>query len=316
MGERSKEVDGVRISVVIPAYNSERTLHSCIRSVLNQSPQPWEIVIVDADSRDGTKKIAEDLARRNPVIRYYNVGVKGRGISSQKNYGAQVSTGDFVLFVDSDWYLDRDVLERLTNLAADGALCLVAAALRKKLCREVSYITRCRHVLWASSSAQSYLENIPYKPGAPVGNPSFIRRDIFLRLGGFDAALPALEDADLYAKCFLNGIHPAHGFDLGIHDQVITLKTIVLRRIRSAHATWAFEQKWGRTSWGRRARVELKKRHNIVLRWLKGIMQVARRTPRLLPGALLISIVDGLSGITARILWALKKGSSSRIRQA
>jgi len=309
MTEKNIQTYDVRISVVIPVYNSDRTLEDCVRSLLNQSFKPFEILIVDQGSRDRTRQIAEELAKENSIIRYHDVGVEKRGISYAKNYGARLTIGDYILFVDSDWYLNPDSLKRLADLAVEGALCVVAAAVKKRLDREISYIARCRQVLWASSSAQSYLNYVLSKLGSPRGNPSFIRRDLFLRLGGFDASLPALEDADLYARCVLSGAYPKGGIDLGIHDQVITIKTVILRRIRSAQGASAFERKWGSTSWGKNAEIELKKRQNIVLRWMKGITWVFYEEPRLLPGALLISIVDGMSLITAQVISAFHRAN-------
>jgi len=299
MSEKNIQTDDVRISVVIPVYNSGRTLEACLRSLLNQSFRPFEILIVDSGSRDRTRQIAEELAKESSIIRFYDVGHEKRNISYARNYGAHFSRGNYLSFIDSDWYLDSDAFERLARLAADGALCVVASADRKRLDRGISYIARSRQVLWATSAAQSYLKYVLHKPGSPVGNPYFIQRNVFLWLGGFDTKLPALEDADLYVRCVLHGVHPKGGVNLGIHDQVITLRTVVRRRLRSAYATWVFERKWGGTGWGRKAKMTLKKKQNIVLRWLKGIRRVARMEPMLLPGALLISFVDGISLLMA-----------------
>jgi len=309
MTEKNMEFGDVRISVVIPVYNSERTLDACIRSLLNQSFKPFEIFIVDSGSRDGTRRIAEELSKESSIIKYSDVGFERRNISYARNFGANLSSGNYLLFVDSDWILDSNALQRLSELAVEGAICVVASANRKKLDDEVSYITKSRQVLWTTSVAQSYLNYVPHKPGSPVGNPYFIQRDAFLRLGGFDTKLPALEDADLYVRCVLSGVHPKGPVNLGIHDQTITLRTIVIRRIRSAHAAWAFERKWGSTGWVRNAKTTLKKKQNLFLRWLKGIRLLFRREPILLPGALLISIVDGMSLITAHVISAFHRAN-------
>ena len=305
MSEKNIQTDDVRISVVIPVYNSGRTLEACLRSLLNQSFRPFEILIVDSGSRDRTRQIAEELAKESSIIRFYDVGHEKRNISYARNYGAHFSRGNYLSFIDSDWYLDSDAFERLARLAADGALCVVASADRKRLDRGISYIARSRQVLWATSAAQSYLKYVLHKPGSPVGNPYFIQRNVFLWLGGFDTKLPALEDADLYVRCALSGIHPKGAVNLGLHDQTINLRTIVRRRIRSENATLAFERKWGSTTWGRKSKTELKKRQNIVLRWFKGIRWMSSKEPMLFPGALLISIVDGMSLIIAHVIFSV-----------
>ena len=88
------------VSVVIPVYNAEKYLHRCLDSVVNQTYKDIEIVLVDDGSTDGSGAICDDFARR-----YDNIVVQHRenmGPSVARNYGISISSGDYLMFIDSD----------------------------------------------------------------------------------------------------------------------------------------------------------------------------------------------------------------------
>lgn len=87
-------------SVIIPAYNSEATLSRAIDSVLAQSYPAQEIIVIDDGSTDGTPDVAACYGKKLRYIRQDNAGV-----SSARNQGAQVASGDWLAFLDADdWY--------------------------------------------------------------------------------------------------------------------------------------------------------------------------------------------------------------------
>lgn len=87
-------------SIIIPAYNSEATLVRAIDSVLDQNYQAQEIIVVDDGSTDGTPEVAARYGSKLCYIRQDNAGV-----SSARNHGAQVASGDWLAFLDADdWY--------------------------------------------------------------------------------------------------------------------------------------------------------------------------------------------------------------------
>ncbi len=101
------------ISVVIPLYNAEKTLEVCISSVLNQSMQPVEIILVDDGSADGTVKAAEKLCERFPSVRLLQQ--KHEGTSATRNRGLLEAKSEWVLFLDADDQLAEGALLALTE---------------------------------------------------------------------------------------------------------------------------------------------------------------------------------------------------------
>ncbi len=90
----------IKVSVIIPAYNSEKFIREAVFSVLNQSLKPREILVIDDGSTDQTGKIVKDLVRRHKTIEY--VYQKNRGLSVARNTGIKKSQFQYIAFLDSD----------------------------------------------------------------------------------------------------------------------------------------------------------------------------------------------------------------------
>lgn len=87
-------------SVIIPVYNARLTLDQCIRSVLSQETQDLEVCIVDDGSTDGSDSICDTWARTDSRIKVHHQSNKG--VSSARNKGLEMATGDWITFLDSD----------------------------------------------------------------------------------------------------------------------------------------------------------------------------------------------------------------------
>ncbi|MEQ8821099.1 MAG: glycosyltransferase [Sumerlaeia bacterium] len=98
-----------RVSFVIASYNHERYIGATLDSILDQTIQDFEIVVVDDGSRDGTLSVAEDYARRDPRIRAF--GQENRGVVAARNRGTEMTRAPYVSIVDSDDLLPRQRTE-------------------------------------------------------------------------------------------------------------------------------------------------------------------------------------------------------------
>ena len=97
----------MKVSIVIPAYNSEKTLEKCLKSIRDQTYGNIEIIVVDKFSKDRTVEIAKRYGAR--II--YDEGERTRA----KNIGLKKAKGKYVLFVDSDMELSKEVVEECVN---------------------------------------------------------------------------------------------------------------------------------------------------------------------------------------------------------
>lgn len=112
------------ISIVVPVYNVEYYLQECLDSLINQTYQNIEIIIVNDESPDNCLQIIEDYARKDARVKY--IDQKNTGLSGARNAGINLSRGDFIMFVDSDDWIDVDCLEQMSKYAANHDLVLAS----------------------------------------------------------------------------------------------------------------------------------------------------------------------------------------------
>lgn len=105
------------ISVIIPVYNVEKYLDRCVQSVLHQTLQELEIILVDDGSPDGSPAMCDAYALQDKRIRV--IHKKNGGLASARNAGLREATGEYIFFLDSDDWLDLDGLERLYATAQE-----------------------------------------------------------------------------------------------------------------------------------------------------------------------------------------------------
>ena len=95
------------ISIIIPIYNMEPFLAECLDSVLAQTYPHLQVICVNDGSRDRSQEILEEYARRDPRI--VPIVKENGGLSSARNRGLEAATGEYVMFLDSDDWLDHDI---------------------------------------------------------------------------------------------------------------------------------------------------------------------------------------------------------------
>lgn len=105
----------MEFSVIVPVYNVEKYLKKCLDSLVNQTFKSFEIVIVNDGSTDNSQSIIDKYKEKYPnIIKSYQK--TNGGLSDARNYGVEKSTGDFIIFVDSDDYINISLLEELDSI--------------------------------------------------------------------------------------------------------------------------------------------------------------------------------------------------------
>lgn len=110
-------LDKPLISVIIPIYNVENYLAKCVNSVIDQNYKNLEIILVNDGSPDNCGSICDEYAQKDNRI--VVIHKKNGGLSDARNAGLEISTGDFITFVDSDDYVSKDFISTLVNLIQD-----------------------------------------------------------------------------------------------------------------------------------------------------------------------------------------------------
>ena len=113
-----------KISIIIPIYNTESYLIKCLDSVINQTYCNLEIILVDDGSTDGSKQIIEDYEKKDSrIVAVYK---KNAGVANARNTGLQISTGEYIGFVDSDDWIEPDMYQELVRVVKSERIDIVS----------------------------------------------------------------------------------------------------------------------------------------------------------------------------------------------
>lgn len=113
----------VLISIIIPAYNSEKTILNCLNSVINQTYEFIEIIVVNDGSNDSTGEIVALLSKEDSRIRLINI--PNGGVSKARNLGISLSVGFYIVFVDSDDTIHLDMISNMVRNINNNSLDLL-----------------------------------------------------------------------------------------------------------------------------------------------------------------------------------------------
>lgn len=180
------------ISVVIPAYNVERTLQETVESVQKQTFRDFELIIINDGSTDQTLRIAQSFS--DPRIKTFSY--KNGGLPVARNRGIEQATGEFISFIDADDLWTQDKLERqLAALKAEPEVD-VAYSWIQSIDEQGHLLHQYHPVFFAGNVYAEILVNNFIANGSNI----LARREAILAVEGFDPTLRACEDWDFYIR--------------------------------------------------------------------------------------------------------------------
>lgn len=118
-------IEKIKVSVIIPIYKVERFIDECLKSVVAQTHSNLEIILVDDGSPDNCPKICDDWKKQDDRIQV--IHKENGGLSSARNAGLNIATGDYIIYVDSDDWISKDMIETMLEYCVskqvDMAMC-------------------------------------------------------------------------------------------------------------------------------------------------------------------------------------------------
>ncbi len=177
------------VSVIIPTYNRRNLVREAIASVLAQSFSDFELIVVDDGSNDGTAEAVHEF----PGVRY--VYQPNRGVSAARNLAVSLSQGELIAFLDSDDLWQPRKLEQQVAFFVEHAEAQICQTEELWLRNGVRVNPHNKHRKTGGDIFARSLELCLVSPSTVM-----LRRELFERTGGFDEALPACEDYDLWLR--------------------------------------------------------------------------------------------------------------------
>lgn len=219
----------MNISVIIPTFNRAFILERAVRSVLNQTYTPSEVIIVDDGSTDNTKQVVESI--NNPLVKYYYK--ENGGAASARNLGVKMAYGDWIAFQDSDDEWRKEKLQRQVDYYkkhSDYNLIYSSYEMHMADGNTITVPSKEDDIeLEGDILSSLVIKNT-------IGTPTvMVKKDEFLKLGGFDERLRCIEDWNF-------AIRFAEQYSIGFVDEV-TVDAYRVDDSVSSNAAEMFEER-------------------------------------------------------------------------
>ncbi|NHV05707.1 MAG: glycosyltransferase [Thaumarchaeota archaeon] len=213
------------VSIIIPSYNSARTLRSCLNSIENQSypKSRIEVIVVDKFSMDDTPAIVRAFGAKL-------ISTKA-GRSAARNIGAKVAKGNYMLFLDSDMILSPRVIEECVK-KMEGDKSLVGLYIPERVVGSGFWVK-------VRNFERSFYS------GPPIEAVMFLRKNVFFKVGGFDEELYAGEDWDLDRRVRQIGKVGVISSPLYHDEGKFSIKEYLRKKRYYARGLVNYIQKWG-----------------------------------------------------------------------
>ena len=110
----NNETSELLVSIIVPAYNVEKYIKKCLTSILEQTYTNIEVIIVEDGSTDNTGQLVDEISQSDSRVRVLHK--KNAGVSAARNSGIEISTGEYLVFVDGDDYIAHDYIEYMLSI--------------------------------------------------------------------------------------------------------------------------------------------------------------------------------------------------------
>ena len=194
------------VSVNITTYNREKLLPRCLESVLSQSYEKIEIIIVDDCSSDNTSRVIEEYQKKDCRIKYIRHETNKK-LATARNTAWQNSKGYYIAFMDDDdEWIDKDKLKKQVEIfenSNDEKLALISTSVRLFTDENNS----ADKIITRPSNLEAHIlsrNGIMYSPTVMT------KRSIINEVGGFDEKMPRGVDSDFYRMCIVKHHHNVH----------------------------------------------------------------------------------------------------------
>lgn len=217
-------MNDILVSVIMPVYNREAYLAEAITSIINQTYENWELIVIDDKSNDNSLEIANQLASQDKRIKVL-VNETNLGVSTCRNIGIGCSQGCYIAFLDSD-----DIALTF-RLASQVDLLMKGFDLVGSSIMFIDEKGKQLNSLFAATTSQEMTKIMKWS--LPVFNPTLMtKREVIERIGNY--RLPVAEDYDFFLRAWDNGLRIGNLADIAVyvrlHPDNVSVKKVSMMR--------------------------------------------------------------------------------------
>ena len=213
----------IKISVIIPTYNRAKFLPKTLNSIINQSYQIDEIIVVDDGSSDNTKEVVQNFISEYPFIKYFYQ--ENSGVSSARNKGIKVALNEWIAFCDSDDIWLEDKIKFQVEFLQKNPHILFTHTNEIWLRNDKIIKQKSKY---KKVSGDCFVQNLP---NTLIGASTvLLHKSIFEDIGYFDENLIACEDYDMWLRI-------ARKYEIGL------IQTPLIKKIAGHNGQLSFETK-------------------------------------------------------------------------
>lgn len=188
-----------KVTVVLPAYNATQYIRETIDSVLKQSYQNFELLVIDDGSTDDTAEVVQAYVQQDSRVQL--ISQPNQGVSAARNHGTRRASGELIAFLDADdLWVPHKLEAHVRHFSSDAKLGMSFARIEyidsnSKRTGQQSHL-RLKNIL----PQHFYQDNLACTPSNVV-----VRREVLQEIGGFDSDLSGLADIDLFLRVSCSG---------------------------------------------------------------------------------------------------------------
>jgi len=187
------------VTIITPMFNSQSTINETIESVLNQEIDSWELIIVDDGSIDNSLQIVEDYCRKDSRIKLLLRGREPKGASTCRNIGIQFASGEFIIFLDSDDFIEPFCIKQRLEVMVKNPDLEIGIFKMKEFTYKKGDSNKIANMLDSVDPLYDFLSGkFPWTITCPIW-----KRSILIELKGFNETLNRMQDPDLHVRTLL-----------------------------------------------------------------------------------------------------------------